>query len=101
MNSDGGFKKHERSANHIEAVFKADEHDKATHAERDIHTLLAPNVLADRRFYFTKIISTVRFIARNGLPFRGDEYDTLLSSETGIHLIYCIMRSMYLYIYCI
>lgn len=103
MNKDGGFKKHERSANHIEAEFKAGEHDKTTQAEKDIHTLLAPNVLADRRFYFTKIISTIRFIARNCLPFRGREYDVLLSTETGIYLIsiYSIYLYVCTYIYCI
>lgn len=86
MNSDGGFKKHQSSANHIEAIFKSKEHDKATQAEKDIHSLLAPNVLADRRYYFCKLINVVRFIAKNGLPFRGLEYDELLSqhNETGL-----------------
>lgn len=100
MNSDGGFKKHQTSANHIEAVFKSKEHDKATQAEQDIHSLLAPNVLADRRYYFCKLINVVRFIAKNGLPFRGLEYDALLSKhiETGLcyNFFYSIYNSLYL-----
>lgn len=82
MNTDGGFKKHLMSVNHKDAVAKACEHQQATQTNKEIHTMLEPNVLADRRFYFSKIINTVRFIARNGLPFRGD-YDKLLGSETG------------------
>lgn len=88
MNSDSGFKRHEKGNNHIEAAFKSSEHDRSIQDQRDIHTLLGPKILSDRRYYFSKIISTIRFIAKNGLPFRGDGYDDVLCMEKGIFFIY-------------
>lgn len=90
LNSDAGFKKHNRSANHIEAVFRAHENAKASQADKEVLTLLAPDVLSDRRFYFSKIITIVRFIAQNALPFRGS-YDELLEAEGGIVLLLIII----------
>lgn len=83
LNVDGGFKKHERTTNHMEAIFKAQEHVRVSNADKEILTLLTPNVLSDRRYYFSKIISVIRFIAQNALPFRGS-YDKLLQAEGGI-----------------
>lgn len=90
LSGDGGLKRHEKSENHMQSVYKSLEGQKHQEAGKDIHTLVVPNVLADRRYYFSKIISTVRFIAQHGLPFRGHEYNTLLSNESGILLYNCI-----------
>lgn len=90
LNSDAGFRKHERSINHMEAVSKAHEHAKASQADKEVLTLLAPDVLSDRRFYFSKIIAVIRFIAQNALPFRGS-YDKLLEAEGGIVLLLFII----------
>lgn len=59
LSGDGGFKRHEKSENHIQSVFKSLEDQKHQEAGKDIHTLVPPNVFADRRYYFSKIISTI------------------------------------------
>lgn len=83
LESEKGFTKHEKTANHISAV--ASMHEKVLRDEqnKEISQLLSDNVLATRRYYVSSIVDVVIFLASNELAFRGN-WDIAMKSEDGL-----------------
>lgn len=67
-----GFKKHEATKSHLTAMLAWKEHSQRFASNQEISSLLNDTVLEKRRHYLNEIVSTVLFLARNELPFRGN-----------------------------
>lgn len=70
-----GLKKHEASSTHLSAMVAWKEHSSRIANDREISTLVNDTVLEKRKYYIKEIVSTVLFLVKNELPFRGNWND--------------------------
>lgn len=87
-----GLKKHEASNIHLLAMVSWKEHSSRSASNQEISSLLNDTVLEKRRFYVKEIISTVLFLVKNELPFRGnwnneDKHESGLFNNLFKHLL--------------
>lgn len=80
-----GLKRHEVSAHHLQSMLSWKEHQSRLDKNQHISSLLNETVLEKRRYYFKSIISTILFLAKNELPFRGD-WNIENEEELGLFL---------------
>lgn len=83
LETKAGFKKHEMSAGHVDAVARKEEQVKRKHMGASVSTLVNSTVLLKRRYYVTAIIKTIIFLVRNGLALRGN-WDKEENEEVGL-----------------
>lgn len=72
LNFGQGFRKHESTITHMNAMLTWTESEKRKNQDMQITTILNENVLEKRRYYFKSIVGTIIFLVKNELPLRGD-----------------------------
>lgn len=70
--SNQGFQRHEHSSIHISSMLSWKEHESRASRKQEVSSLLNETVLEKRRYYLKAIVSTILFLAKSELPFRGD-----------------------------
>lgn len=78
-----GFSKHEISNSHLSAMLSWKEHSSRLASNQEISSLVNDVVLEKRQYYMKEIVSTVLFLVKNELPFRGNWNDED-SDESGL-----------------
>lgn len=73
MENKNGFGRYCSAKIHITATAILEENKAQSEQGKEIHTLLGPEQIEKNRYYVKHIAETVRFLALNGLVFRGSE----------------------------